>query len=74
MPACEFVGVRLEPSQHFSRFVGPAALRKKVAPERGRLAVAAREPRRVRERCQREIGLTHLLVRLRQLHVPNPEL
>ena len=67
-------GVRLQLSQHFSRFVEPAGLRKNVAPERGDLAVATREPRRVRERCQRKIGLTHLLVRLPQLHVPNPEL
>ena len=67
-------GVGFQPSQHFSRFVGPPGLRKNVAPERDRLAVAAREPRRVPERFQREIGLTRLLVRLSELHVSDPEL
>ena len=67
-------GVGFQPSQHFSRFVRPPAFRKNVAPERDRLAVAAGEPRRVRERFQRQIGFTRTLVRLCELHVPDPEL
>lgn len=64
-------GVGFQLLQHFARFVGPSGLRKNVAPERDRLAVTAREPRRIRERFQREIGFTRTLVRLSELHVPD---
>ena len=39
-----------------------------------RLGPGARQPPRIRKRFHREIGLTHLLVRLSKFHVSDPQL